>query len=187
MATLESMLAVELRRGMNTLGFRGGPWTYWRETSEAWHFVRAQRRSGPNLALPDTGAMDLSFTADIGVASRWLLSGEGIDPGRRPGRRDWHYDLRIGALMPAHHDYWWVLRPGDNETRLRAVVEDFIANVAAHGFRGFEMFGTDDALVARWAADETWLSPPERIWLSRLRTKATQDGSDGQDESRDEL
>lgn len=165
-AAFREVMRAELAPALRALAFRGGPATYARDAGDVWVLVNLQSARAFPFGMGEPGV--LSFTANLGVASKRILEAQGTRPTKRPERRDWHYDNRIGMFLAPPFDKWWAIEPAMSRPQVQAVVLDFRKCLVDQGLNGIARYSSDDLLRQYWAAELEHLSPRERAWFSVL-------------------
>lgn len=176
-STLAKHLRAQFKPALVQQGFRGDVRYLYRDMDEVWEVIDVQfwrqqwREPGDSKVL--------RFTANLGVASKWILGQKRGFPQRPPARIVRHYENRVGMLMTPPVDRWWSIAEGAPEDELTSVVQDFTDAVVTWGLPGITRYASDARLLKSWYADRRHLSLPEEAWLAVLERKPVAEAPPG--------
>jgi len=163
-------LRAQLKPALARHGFVGGATRLYREMNDVWELVDVQTGRRFPVGLGD--AKTLSFTANLAVASKWILGQKRGFPQRPPERIARHYENRLGMFMTPAFDRWWSIVDGAPDDEQAAVVRDFSDAIVTFGLPGIARYASDASLVESWRTARYPLSLSEQLWLAALEGKS---------------
>lgn len=113
---------------MREIGFRGSGSTFRWPADDAWVMIGIQKSSANT---PDY----VRFTANVSVTTKAEWEAKRVDQSflgdkPTPNVLPWGWGTRLGHLMPARRDHWWVLETGDDWQPVADELIEAIVNLA---------------------------------------------------------
>lgn len=93
---------------------------------------------------------ELRFTLNVGLLSRALQDFENADQDSGysiPASDRWHWNSRMGNLLPERRDRWWVVAAAD---AVEPLIDELFKLLVAHVLPKLEPLAQDDQLLALW-------------------------------------
>jgi Domain of unknown function (DUF4304) len=139
METYKSIIS-EISIFLKTKGFKKKSHTFYKVKDSNFLLIHFQKSRSKN----ENGFS--SFTINLGICSSLLFQFFGPKPGI-PDIYDCHWNERIGFLLPARQDYWWVL---DDSINVRELVGVIWSIIESKVIPILEKFSSDEALQEFW-------------------------------------
>lgn len=135
---LETLVSERVSPRLKEAGYRRSGLRFERDAGEALAIVQFQR------SRRETGCD--RFTVNVGVASKRLLTFEGLS-GTRLEFDQFHWKKRLGRTTDDPHDEWWELC---SETDVDSIASRVVSILVADALPQLDRMSSDMALTSEW-------------------------------------
>jgi hypothetical protein len=138
---LADLVRRDVRPFVSPLGFVQKGMLFWREVNDVWQLVGFQKSVNSNRD-------ETSFTVNLSVSSKRIRQFGGQP--EKPHPDEYHWNQRLGFLMPQNDDVWWTVSATSTE-----VMAEVVRLLGQYGLPELERLSSDVGLRDLWLTGQS--------------------------------